>query len=160
MSSNEYSVSDRLVQWVAEREGYRAYPYWDVDHYSVGHGTPARPGDGYVSLAEARRRLRYHLNVEVVPYIPRKHLMKQQEIDALASFGQNLGVRPLVDDHYSTLARKLDSWRAFTFRGRKRIYRHELDRWVNPGSPYELGLRRRRKGEIAIACNGDYSWAW
>jgi len=148
-------VSDKLVTFVAAFEGFRALPYWDVDHYSHGYGTRTTQGAGPISLSAARTELRRELNI-VVPSIPRHDRMKQQEIDALASFAYNLGTRVLVDIDYSTLAKRLKSKEGRKFTDRRDIYHDELRKWNSPGTIYEEGLTKRRAAETRMARNGDY----
>jgi GH24 family phage-related lysozyme (muramidase) len=149
------SVSDRLVRAVAVWEGYRADSYWDVDHYSHGYGTRSSQGAPPISEPAARAELQQGLN-EVVGHIPRVKRLKQQEVDALASFGYNLGIQALVDTNYSTLAKRLKSKEGRRFEDRRDIYHDELRKWCMPGSIYERGLLARRMAETKIARLGDY----
>jgi GH24 family phage-related lysozyme (muramidase) len=148
-------VTDELVGVVGELEGYVAEPYWDVTRWAHGHGTACEENSPPISRKEARQQLRHELN-EVVPYIPRVERLKQQEVDALASLGYNLGPRVLVDEEFSTLARRLKSPEGREFEDRRDIWHDEIRRWCSPGTIFESGLLRRRMIETKIARNGDY----
>jgi GH24 family phage-related lysozyme (muramidase) len=148
-------VTDELVGFVGEFEGFVAEPYWDVDHWSHGHGTRCEEDSPPISRREARCQLRHELN-EVVPSIPRLERLKQQEIDALASLGYNLGPRVLVDEEFSTLARRLKSPEGREFEDRRDIWHDEIRKWCSPGTIYEAGLLRRRMAETVLARTGDF----
>ena len=151
------AVSEKLVKYVAFKEGFRADPYWDVDHYSHGYGTQASGENAPpISKADALEELRVELD-KMIPFIPRRSRLKQQEIDALASFGYNLGPRVLVDTEYSTFAKRMASAEGRQFeKGRRDIYHDELRKWYMPGSIFEEGLLKRRMEETKMARNGEY----
>lgn len=149
------NVSDKLVKFVSKFEGFQPQPYWDVSRWSHGYGTGASGPSDTINEQEAMAELKLALK-QIVPYIPRRRRMKQQEIDACASFGYNNGPAALMDDDYSTFARRMQSKEGETFDGRKKIYKEELPRWRMPGSEFEAGLLRRRNEEVEMACTGDY----
>jgi GH24 family phage-related lysozyme (muramidase) len=151
----EPRVSAKLVEFVSKFESFQPNPYWDISRWSHGFGTYASGPDDTVTEAEALAELKVELK-RIVPYIPRKKRLKQQEIDALASFGYNNGPAALMDEDYSTFARRMASEEGKQFETRKQIYKDELPRWRMPGSKYEQGLLRRRKAEIEMAIHGDY----
>ena len=149
-------VTDRLVTVVEGFEGFVSEPYWDVDHWSHGYGTQA---DGEhappITRKEARQQLRHELN-EVVAFIPRLERLRQQEIDALSSFGYNLGTRVLVDEEFSDFAKRMKGEEGKEFSDRRDIYHDEIRRWCSPGTIYETGLLRRRMVETRMARIADY----
>lgn len=150
-------VTDKLVIFVIEFEGFLSVPYWDVDHWSHGYGTNASGQHAPpISKEDARQELRRELN-EVVPSIPRLGRLRQHEVDACASFGYNLGTRVLVDEEFSTFAERMQSGEGKDFDDRRGIYHDELRKWVSPGTIYEAGLTRRRIAETHLARNGDYT---
>jgi GH24 family phage-related lysozyme (muramidase) len=150
-------VTRRGVTFVTRWEGFVEIAYWDRNRWSIGYGTISFEGEGPIDEDDAWRRLRQHLNQNVVPYIPRHRIMEEHERDALGSFGYNNGIKPLIDTTYSTLARRLKSHEGQDYADRKEIYRDELPRWTSPGSPFEAGLTKRRAAEVALAVNADYS---
>lgn len=127
---------------------------------TIGYGTTSAVRDvqlgDTITEEKAWRWLRSFLNGTCVPAIPRRFRMKQQEIDALASFAYNLGTGVLGPDG-STLARRLRSKEGRRFEDRCRIYREELPKWRSPGTQFEEGLAKRRASEVALATRGTYS---
>jgi GH24 family phage-related lysozyme (muramidase) len=90
-------LSEAGAERIANYEGYVANAYWDVNHYSIGYGTPARSAtEGPISVPEARRRLRHHADVHVGKAL-REALreagltLNQNQFDAAASLDYNLG---------------------------------------------------------------------
>lgn len=158
------TVSLQGVRFVAAWEGFRSCPYQDsVGVWTIGFGTTSAtghrvgPGSSCIDSEKARRWLSETLNARCVPAIPKRWLMRQQEIDALASFAYNLGVGAVSDPNFSTLARRLRSARAVSFRYRKQVYREELPKWVYGNGIKLSGLAARRAAEVRVAVAGDYS---
>jgi GH24 family phage-related lysozyme (muramidase) len=147
-------VSRKGVTFTAGWEGWSSVPYFDVDHWSSGYGTPAHSWDSPITQAEGWKRLRNWLNRRVVPEVPKHLFMRRHERDALASFGYNLGTGALQN---STLGARLKSREGRTYRGRKRVYREEIPKWDKVNGVAWAGLTKRRAAEVALACNGDYS---
>jgi lysozyme len=85
------TLSDAGATFVANFEGFRADPYWDVDHYSIGYGTRARSQGDHVTRAEALKRLHDHVEEHVGPWVREVRPFGQHQFDALASFAYNLG---------------------------------------------------------------------
>lgn len=150
----------RGVRFVAGWEGWRSCPYRDpVGIWTQGYGETqgVDPGDRCWSKRKGRRKLRRRLQRDYLSHVPRRRRMKQREKAALASFAYNNGVAAVSDPSFSTLARRLRSPEGKTYRGRKRIYRDELPRWVYAGGRKLEGLVKRRRAEVRLACRGDYS---
>lgn len=151
-------VSTKGVHFVAGWEGFRSCPYWDhigkVWTRGYGETEGIHSGSRCVTEAEARWNLRWRLDNQYLPAVPRLGRLKQQEKDALASFAYNCGPGSVNNPSFSTLARRLQSREGRSFRKRKRIYREELPRWTSGGV---AGLVKRRAAEVALACKGDYS---
>lgn len=156
-------ASRRGVTFIGRWEGFRSCPYRDsVGVWTIGYGTTSavRPVNGdtpCISQKTARRWLQRALTQSYVKAIPRRRILKQQEVDALASFAYNLGPGVVSDPNISTLARRLKSKEGRRFKNRKRIYREELPKWVNAGGRRLEGLVKRRAAEVRLACDGDYS---
>lgn len=157
------TVSFQGSRFTGHWEGFKSCPYkHDSDVWTVGFGTTSGsghhvgPNSPCISQETAHRWLRETLN-DLVPKIPKRRLMRDCEIDALADAGYNLGPGVLSDPEFSTLAKRLRSVWAVSYRHRKRIYREELPRWNTVGGKPVAGLTARRQAEVALACNGDYS---
>ncbi len=157
-------VSAAGVSFVGGWEGFRSCPYQIGDGVTtIGFGSTYRPDGKPVTMStacitqkKARAWLHHFLNKDFLAKVPKRRLMKQQERDALASFAYNLGAGAVSDPSFSTLARRLKSHEGLTFKGRCRIYREEMPKWVSPGSQFEAGLRRRRQAEVRLATTGHY----
>lgn len=151
--------------FIEQHEGLRQRPY-KADpsevYWTVGwghYGPDVKPGRTY-TVTECRKLLAGDL-AELVPAL-RKLFdgcknVKQQEIDAMASFAFNLGTGVLTDTKLSTLARRFRTKEARSFTGRCRIYRDELQKWVKAGGKTLPGLVERRKDEKRLACRGKYA---
>lgn len=157
-------TSPKGRRFVEEHEGLRqrAYmpvagePYWSAGY---GHmGPDVKPGVTY-SIPQCRSWLRTDLHTvegAVAEALAGCQNVKQQEIDALVSGGYNMGSGYVIDQSYSTLARRLRTAEAKSFAGRCRIYADEFPKWVN-GMGGELpGLVERRKDELRLAKRGRY----
>jgi len=157
-------VSKRGSQFVGGWEGFRSCPYKDsVGVWTIGYGTTSAtghhvgPDSPCIDQDKARRWLAEELNQHCVSAIPRRSLMKQREIDALASLAYNVGPGVVSDPSFSTLARRLADLRSFTYWHRKRIYRDEFPKWVMGGGVKLPGLVKRRAAELDVALRGNYS---
>ncbi len=154
-------VSSRAIKLIQEFEGFPngGRPYNDPANFStVGYGhliarRPVNAADrraiwvrgqrtpGQLTKKEAGRLLRRDLEERFVPSLRRIAPiapLNQNQFDATASFIFNLG--PGV----------LDRGRSFGDALRRRDYRGAADSmrlYVNPGSSFEAGLRRRREAE-------------
>ena len=95
------SAGARLI---AQFEGFRANPYWDVSRYSWGYGTPAPGPTGYISESDAMAALQAHSADDynaLAPQISRPLTINQWA--ALLSFAYeeghgNPGAGALVND--------------------------------------------------------------
>ena len=87
------NTSQAGIEFIANFEGFRATPYWDVDHYSIGFGTRASStSDGPISRAEGLVRLRRRVAQDYEPHVDKLNLWQNQNrYDALVSFIFNLG---------------------------------------------------------------------
>jgi lysozyme len=85
-------LSDKGAQFIANFEGFRATPYWDVNHWSSGHGTRARQGDKAITRTEAMRRLQRQADSTYGAAVNKLGVkLNQNQFDALTSFAYNLG---------------------------------------------------------------------
>jgi lysozyme len=80
------------AQLIAQFEGFRATPYWDVSRYSWGYGTPAPEGGGTITPEQGMQDLIAHATDDynaLAPYIGRDLSIAQWS--ALLSFAYNEG---------------------------------------------------------------------
>jgi lysozyme len=132
-------LSDRGAQLIAEFEGFRSCPYWDTNHWSIGHGTRSAKGARCIDREEARRRLRQQADAvygAAVNNIGVK--LNQNQFDALTSLAYNVG--PGVVGDFSPVGRAL----------RARDWRKAADAMLaynQAGGQVLAGLTNRRRKE-------------
>lgn len=88
MRSYKTILGSFLAQW----EGFSATPYWDVNRYSWGYGTPAPGATGTITRAQALIDAMQHIAADrnyLLPMINRK--LNAWQWAALLSFSYNLG---------------------------------------------------------------------
>jgi len=80
------------AQLIASFEGFRAHPYWDVNRYSWGYGTPAPGATGTITKEQALAELQQHSAADLQylqPLITRP--LNANQWAALLSFAYNEG---------------------------------------------------------------------
>lgn len=151
VASNAYlDTASKLIQ---EFEGFRATPYlcpagvWTIGFGSTYYtdGTLVTPQDTPVSRFGAEKLLRNHIEKAVVPTlarsIPTWGIMSGNQKAAIVSFAYNLGAHFYGAANFNTISKALstkDNWKQVP---------SALMLYVNPGSSFEAGLKRRRKAE-------------
>ena len=100
-AASSYVCSDEFIDIVKEWEGFRAKPYWDVSHYSIGYGTmvPADKLEEWqtngITKEQGEQFLREHLQdneTRVNDVIDKYNLKATQGVfDALVSISFNCG---------------------------------------------------------------------
>lgn len=144
---------DAAGKIIAEFEGFRATPYkcpsgvWTIGFGSTYYsdGTLVTPQDTPVSRFGAEKLLRSHIEKVVVPTLERTlptwGLMNGNQKAAIISFAYNLGNHFYGSPNFKTITKALstkDNWNQVP---------SALMLYVNPGSSFEAGLKRRRKAE-------------
>lgn len=85
-------LSERGANFIANFEGFRSSPYWDVNHWSIGYGTHSHEGDGPVTRKQAMNRLLNHVDEHYAPAVRALGVkLNQNQFDALVSLAYNLG---------------------------------------------------------------------
>jgi GH24 family phage-related lysozyme (muramidase) len=138
---------------IAEFEGFRATPYkcpagvWTIGFGSTYYsdGTIVTPQDTPISRFGAVKLLESHIDNAVVPTlertVPTWGLMNGNQKAAIISFAYNLGAHFYGSPGFNTITKALstkDNWNQVP---------SALMLYVNPGSSFEAGLKRRRKAE-------------
>jgi lysozyme len=148
-SQRGIEVSERGVRMVAGFEGYSARWYDDgLGNQTIGYGfLKGEWNKPYITEPEALALLRRKLNGEYGDAVRRAAnltgwRLTQNEFDALVSFTFNLGTGWVGNEKWSV-------WRFFRARNRQGVADSML-LYVNPGSPVEAGLRRRRQAERSL----------
>lgn len=134
------SLSDRGAEFIANFEGYRAEPYWDINHYSIGYGTRAKSkSDGPITRAEALARLHRMVNRHFAPAVRALGVkLNVNQFDALVSFAFNLG--PGVLDNGKPVAEAVQ-------RGDFEAAGEAMQQYNRAGGQVLAGLTRRRQEE-------------
>lgn len=140
------AASGLALDLIQQVEGFSAVPYPDNGRRSIGYGTKALPEDTRITEGDARRRMKTHLEDEVLPYLkgePFASLQAHQRA-ALTSFIYNVGAGNWMD---STLRKRL-------LKGDLEYIPSELARWKYVGGEISKGLIRRRAAEIKMWLKG------
>ena len=134
-------------------EGFRSSPYkCAADVWTIGYGTTYYPDgalvwptDKPISKERATDYLEHHIDNAVVPVlessIPTWGVMNGNQKAAVISFAYNLGAHFYGSPKFTTITKALstkDNWKQVP---------SALMLYVNPGSLFEAGLKRRRKAE-------------
>ena len=151
------TISQELITFLKEREGFSKYPYWDNTHYTVGYGTQC-PSDKLtyykkygITEAEAIELLKASLeNFQgAVNNFAKKYdlTLNQHQFDALVSFSFNCGSAWMSDrnGYFNIAVRSGDTGAAL-------IYGMCL--WSSSGGDYIL--IKRRLTELNMYLNGYY----
>lgn len=146
-------TASKLIQ---EFEGFRATAYkcpagvWTIGFGSTYYsdGTLVTPQDTPVSRFGAVKLLDYHIDNVVVPVlertIPTWGIMNGNQKAAIISFAYNLGSHFYGNPNFKTITKALskkENWPQVPA---------ALLLYVNPGSSFETGLKRRRSAEGAL----------
>jgi lysozyme len=152
--SKASQVSDRGVQMVANFEGFSPSVYDDgLGFETIGYGFrfPQEYGKPTITRKEAFALLRVKLDGSYGNAVRKASKvagwpLSQNQFDALVSFTYNLGPGWVGNESWTI-------WRAFKARDKKGVA-DALLLYVNPGSPVEVGLRRRRQAERSLWLRG------
>lgn len=82
-----------LAVFMPQVEGFSATPYWDIDRYSWGYGTPAPGPNGTITRAQAFADMVQHYSddyPQLSALITRK--LRATQWAALLSFSYNTGI--------------------------------------------------------------------
>lgn len=155
-AAGDTTYLDEAAELIAEFEGFRGQPYkCPAGVWTIGYGTTYYPdgtlvsyGDTPISKKRAMELLENHIDNAVVPTlertVPTWGLMSGNQKAAIISFAYNLGSHFYGGNNFKTITKALstkDNWKQVP---------SALMLYVNPGSTFEAGLKRRRKAEIAL----------
>ena len=147
---------DTASKLIQEFEGFHATPYkcpagvWTIGFGSTYYpdGTLVTAQDTPVSRFGAEKLLRSHVEKAVVPVlettVPTWGVMNGNQKAAIISFAYNLGAHFYGSPRFNTITKALstkDNWKQVP---------SALMLYVNPGSSFEAGLKRRRKAEADL----------
>lgn len=156
----ELQVTEDLVQFIKDNEGFCKYPVYDYGQYSIGYGTRVPDGmfDYYqeygITEDEADYLLRLML-VEIETMVDRflergRVIHTQYEYDAIVSFTYNLGSQWMSEDYLIA--------RYFLYGGYTELeFVNAIGSWCSAGGSVLPGLVRRRIDEADMYLNGSYN---
>ena len=160
-AASDFKTSDKGVDLIKHFEGFRKYPYWDYEQYTVGYGTrcPDDMLEEYlergITEEEAEALLQKELKSfesTLNKFIDKYDLKwNQKQFDAMLSFTYNVGGSWTtgVSTHLLTqyvVAGKTGNDFLFAFA-----------QWSNAGGSMSVGLVQRRLIEANLFLNGVYS---
>lgn len=155
-SAGDTAYLQTAANIIKEFEGFRAAPYkCAADVWTIGYGTTYYPDgalvwptDKPISKERATDFLEHHIDHAIVPVlessVPTWGLMNANQKAAIISFAYNLGAHFYGNSKFKTITEALstkENWGKVP---------SALMLYVNPGSTFEAGLKRRRKAEIAL----------
>jgi len=140
-------MAEDIIDYIIRKEGFSADPYWDVQQWSIGHGSYAGSTDPnnkpnmQVTRDQAYDLFKQQLSVyrERVDKYDSRYNWTPQERDALTSFAYNIG--------------SIDQLTANGTRSKSQIAQKMLE-YNKAGGEFSQGLFNRRKEEQAIFLNG------
>ena len=148
-------VSERLVEFVKEHEGFSQYAYWDYSQWTIGYGTACQKGEypNGISREEADYLLRVELKEfeDEVDKILAKGTVKhtQNQYDAIISFTFNLGAQWAKSGN--------QIYQYILFGGHTEMeFVNTMGAWANAGGSVVQALMHRRMDEADIYLNGNY----
>jgi GH24 family phage-related lysozyme (muramidase) len=152
-ASGDTTYLDKAAELIAEFEGYRGQPYkcpagiWTIGYGTTYYpnGTLVTPRDSAISKQRARELLDNHIDNAIVPLlssnIPTWGIMSGNQKAAIISFAYNLGSHFYGSPKFNSITKALskkENWGQVPA---------ALLLYVNPGTTFEAGLRRRRQAE-------------
>jgi GH24 family phage-related lysozyme (muramidase) len=152
-ASGDTTYLDKAAELIAEFEGYRGQPYkcpagiWTIGYGTTYYpnGTLVTPRDSAISKQRARELLDNHIDNAIVPLlssnIPTWGIMSGNQKAAIISFAYNLGSHFYGSPKFNSITKALskkENWGQVPA---------ALLLYVNPGTTFEAGLRRRRQSE-------------
>jgi GH24 family phage-related lysozyme (muramidase) len=152
-ASGDTTYLNTAADIIAEFEGFQGQPYrCPAGVWTIGFGTTYYPngtlvsfGDPAISMAKARELLNNHIDNAIVPIlsstIPTWGVMNGNQKAAIVDFAYNLGFHFYGGPNFKTITKALsakENWSQVP---------SALMLYVNPGTNFESGLRRRRKAE-------------
>ena len=155
-SAGDTAYLQTAADIIKEFEGFRASPYkCAAGVWTIGYGTTyypdgelVQPWDKPISKEKATDLLEHHMDHAIIPVleksIPTWGLMNANQKAAIISFAYNLGAHFYGNSGFNTITKTLskkENWEDVP---------SAMMLYVNPGSTFEAGLRRRRKAEGAL----------
>jgi GH24 family phage-related lysozyme (muramidase) len=147
---------ERAVEIISEFEGFEPLPYLcPAGVWTIGFGTTYYPDgskvseeDPEISRAKASEFLEDHISKHINPRlsqtVPTWGILNSNQKAALISFAYNLGANFYGNSGFYTISKALST------PGWLQKVPSALMLYINPGSSFEAGLRRRRSAEVDL----------
>ncbi len=152
----ELKVSESLIGFIKEQEGFSAVRYWDYSQYTIGYGTKWDSElypDGTITEEEADYELRKELVKfeEEVDRLLKKGTVthNQHQYDAIISFTFNLG------GQWMKPANRIYQYVLFGYPSELEFV-DAMGAWASAGGEVIHGLMQRRMDEADMYLNGNY----
>lgn len=149
-------VSESLVQFIKEQEGFSAVRYWDYGQYTIGYGTEwnkDRYPSGTITEEEADYELRLKLAEfeKEVDRLLAKGTVKhnQHQYDAILSFTFNLG------SQWMSSSNRIYSYVLYGYPSEQEFV-DAMGAWASAGGEVIHSLMQRRIDEADMYLNGSY----
>jgi len=144
-------LTDRGAAFIANFEGFRSCPYWDVNAWAIGYGSRqgVRENTPCITRTEARARLQKEVGEKYGPIVDKLDLDENQNhFDALVSFIYNLGPAAIEPSTGIGQALRAKDWPKAA---------DEMLKWDKVEGEVWPGLTSRRRQERALFLRVAYT---
>ena len=152
----ELKVSESLIDFIKEQEGFSATKYWDYSQWTIGYGTEWKSDDyptGTITEVEADYELRLEIaefEKEVDRLLAKGTVQhNQHQYDAIISFTFNLG------GQWMKPANRIYQYVLFGYPNEQEFV-DAMGAWASAGGSVVTGLMQRRIDEADMYLNGNY----
>lgn len=152
----ELKVSESLIQFIKEQEGFSPTRYWDYSQYTIGYGTEWKPDD-YPSGVITEEEADYELRLEIAKFekeidrVLAKGTVRhnRHQYDAIVSFTFNLG------GQWMSASNRIYQYILFGHPSEGEFV-NAIGAWASAGGTVSSGLMQRRIDEADMYLNGNY----
>ena len=152
----ELKVSESLIQFIKETEGFMSEKYWDYGQWTIGYGTEWKPEDypyGIITEEEADYELRLELAQfeKTVDRLLAKGTVNhnQHQYDAIVSFTFNLG------SQWMSSSNRIYQYVLYGYPNELEFV-DAIGAWSSAGGTILTMLVQRRIDEADMYLNGNY----
>lgn len=152
--SNNFNISEKGINFIADYEDFYATPYRGLDsqNQTIGYGHVITSGESFESITEAEAKALLEKDLENFVYSVNTMVtglnISQNQFDALVSFSYNCGSTALND---STLLKDIKAGESYE------ILKEDFLMWSYCNGERALGLYRRRYDEFEMYSDADYT---
>lgn len=153
-AASSWNYTENVVNLIKQFENFSPNAYWDVNHWTIGYGTPSSAGQT-ITEPQADLILRERLNAintTINQFAASRNLyLNQYQHDALVSFSFNCGTE------WTTQGGRF--FNAVVNGAGVNEFLFAISLWANNGSTPDVNLLNRRMSEANLYLNGVYSKA-